>query len=113
MAYSILRELKERLSDLLNGLPIAMHFLTKELSLQENDIVLDLGGGVGKWSKHFSRFCDQVILVDLEAEGYEGSLYCAKRTLKSNIHIIKVDIQALPIKSYPIETMQPLSNCRP
>lgn len=69
-----------------------------------NDIVCDLGGGTGTWSKKIAPLVKRVVIVDLEEKSglnnYKGQLHKAKKELKGlSVDLIKADICHLPLKA--------------
>lgn len=73
------------------------------LQLSKGDIVIDLGGGIGRWCKIIAPLVQEVVLVDAQArEGrFEGVVHEARDELFSfcNIHFVIADICHLPFRS--------------
>ena len=82
-------------------------FLNHEFKPYKFDVVLDLGGGTGDWSKIIAPLVNQVILLDREEirGGYQGSVAMAKTLLKEykNIQFIIGDANNIPLKGATID----------
>jgi ubiquinone/menaquinone biosynthesis C-methylase UbiE len=60
--------------------------------IQPQDLILDLSGGYGRVTSHLLRFDNRVVLADLSTH----SLRVAKKTLKENVDLIRLDSLSLP-----------------
>lgn len=76
-------------------------YFKKYLRLCKKDILVDLGGGKGYWTKKFAPFVSNVIFIDGNKKDgdYCNSVLKAKKSLfYKNIDFILADIQFLPLK---------------
>lgn len=68
----------------------------------KEDVVTDLGGGSGGWTKRIAPLVKNVILVDVEAKKghYENSIHIAKKKMPfKNVDFLVADVNLLPLRS--------------
>ncbi len=83
-------ETDERLSE--NKFRPQMEHFNRVVTLRGDDVIMDLGGGVGLWSEYFSKRVRHVILVEKQKEFVDVARKKFSEQSINNVEIIYDDI---------------------